>query len=651
MIFAASPALAFNADSFSLNFGSAENEVMYYNHKIPGFEEIYPLGPAGFCVFDDNKIAVADTFNHALKIFDDSGKLLENIDILKIARGELKTNEVFLSAIAHTKNAKGENVFYVSDIVNGKVFEISAGKLGRAFGSAGDRQFEFAQPEMLAVSPGGNILAGDFAKNKIAVFSDAGIGLREMPWNLNGFAMDDKYYYSLENVRSGEIAVVRSDISGGAREVMANVFNPAWRLAKIIGVDGRGNIIAAFFDDSVQEKLAAENSDRSCNGFFTVAFISPAGQIRDRFDVPVTTPGGNQFFFDKKDNALYYQDYNADRAPAGKYKIARIAPALDWSAKSLKINPSEMMELKKNITDVEYGSGAAKIVGSLGSVTNCPPLLRADRFGYFYIIDRLGGKIIRIQQEFTSLKTIEITGQINGKTQDIADAYVVSSTEIYLLDSKNQCYYQITAGREKNAALEAKKVDFSRTIKGHIDRIFANSLGEVILYSTVSNESYYMIKDQLKNTVEVPSAYSFFVMPNSDILSLIPGASKGEINIDYSDFYRNRLKRFDNPPSEKLNCPASSAHVIGVDEYSNFFVTFFDGTDQKIAVHSMTGDKFCELKITIPQYYRYFETSACVGANGTLYLGLPAADKYYLVKVPYSSLIDYIRASYIKGKK
>ena len=126
-------------------------------------------------------------------------------------------------------------------------------------------------------------------------------------------------------------------------------------------------------------------------------------------------------------------------------------------------------------------------------------------------------------------------------------------------------------------------------------------------------------------------------------MALSQNETSGEAVIKYMDFYGNIMKRFEKDivlKAAKSNITA--AHVMGADANTNLFLTYFDGEAQKIALYSVTGDKICEFDFTAPQHGRYFETSAAAGANGTLYLGMPLEDNYYVVKIPYSSVIEYI---------
>jgi len=90
--------------------------------------------------------------------------------------------------------------------------------------------------------------------------------------------------------------------------------------------------------------------------------------------------------------------------------------------------------------------------------------------------------------------------------------------------------------------------------------------------------------------------------------------------------------------------------VLGIDQNLNIFTTLFDGVSQKLSVYSITGDKVCDVKFTAPQVQGFFERSCCVGSDGTIYLGVPSEAKYHVIRIPYASLIDFVKADFLKKK-
>ncbi len=660
IIASASELAAFDAANFSLGFGKNDNEVMYYNSKSNGFEDPYPGGPNGFCIFDKNRAAVVDTFGNSLKIFDESGKLIEKINVAEIVKKENATDEIYLSSVAAVKNEKNETEFIVSDTMNAKIYKISGGKLVRTFGKRGENAFEFGQVEEVAAASEGRIAAYDHAKDKLCVFSKDGAPLDEYQIQQGGIYAAGDTVYTLSRLENGTFAAYGINLASKKTKLVFRVQNPSWRNAKIAGVDKYGNFMIAFFEDAIQDKLLKENERSSCSGFFSLTLVSPCGQIMETHTIPVTTPLGNQFFFDAGENKLYYQEFNADAAPEGKYTIKHAAFKTEFSENAAKLAPADIINIKKSTTDIEYGTGRNKIGGNFESVKAHLPILRTDSRGYFYILDAVEGKLICIEQNFASLKTVELSKMLKSFEKDtvkfeFTDLFVVSSSEIYLLDQLNRNFYKMVSqtGLSETVSYDVKKFGFAATEFKSFDRIFANKLGEVILYSSLEGKlAYFEADGKLNKTVNGISAASFFVMSNSDILSLSQNEKPGEVKVDYLDFYRNPLERFQTAPADKITgVPfVSAAHVMGIDQNLNIFTTLFDGVSQKISVYSITGDRVCDVKFAAPQIPGFFERSCCVGSDGTIYLGVPSEAKFHVIRVPYASVIDFVKADFLKKK-
>lgn len=672
-VFAASFALmapasmAADFKDFKISFGTSETQVMYYNHRIEGFEEPYSMGPSDFCVMENGAVAVLDTFNNSVKVFGADAKLLETVNVLELVKKELATSEIALSAMAFVKYDPAGSEFYAADAISSKIFHISGKKLVKSFGARGEKAFEFVQLEQLFRTPSGLILACDYAKNKVAVFSAAGEGVKEFTWNLCSIFADDKYIYSINPQANKALAFYRQEIETGASSMLFAIQVPHFRIAKIIGSDKAGNITAAFFDDSIQPRLMQENKEEYPAGYYTVAAISANGQIIQTETVPVCAPLGNQFYYSVNESKAYYQNYNSDRAPEGEYKISPAMPGFAAGSKIKAASPENITPLKKAVTKIEYGAEANKISGSRAEIASKLPVLRCDKAGYFYILDRIAGRVICVNEEFTSIKAVEIAKNIKQEGEaakksgrDFCDMYAVSSSEIFVLDSINSEYFHIKASARKDGdggktepAYDIKVVDFAdESAAGaaqngpadKYDRIFANSIGDVMLYSSIDGDAvYFDEKGGEKKALDSIAGPDFFTLTNSDIVALAQNETSGEAVIKYMDFYGNIMKRFEKDivlKAAKANITA--AHVLGADGNTNLFLTYFDGDAQKIALYSVTGDKICEFDFTAPQHGRYFETSAAAGANGTLYLGMPMEDNYYVIKIPYSSVIEHI---------
>ncbi len=316
-------ASAFETKSFSLGFGPEDDKLMYYNSKIAKeFEEIHPLGPSSFCIVKGGMVWVVDTFNNKLKQFDETGRLINSLDMIDTVRSELTTAEVGLACIAVRSNEKGEAEFAVSDSVNGKVYVISSGRLVKTIASPDKGRF--GQVEEVSYDRDGSLAVCDWAVNKIYIFDKNGKAVRELPSQLNGMYFDSGFLYYIDKNTDGKMSFVKFNVAADKSEILFDLDRPAFRIAKLLAVNAKGNFIAAFFDDSIQEKLVKNNAEKAPMGYFTVAAISADGKITASENVPVTTASGSQFFFDRAEDALYYQDYNAELAPDGSYTLKKV---------------------------------------------------------------------------------------------------------------------------------------------------------------------------------------------------------------------------------------------------------------------------------------------------------------------------------------
>jgi len=315
-------ASAFDAKSFSLGFGPGEDKLMYYNSKIKDYEEPYPSGPSAFCIVKGNTVSVLDTFNNSLKQFDEKGKLIGVLNIFEIAKKELRSSEISLACVSARNNEKGETEYAVSDRVNGKIYIISAGKLVKTILNPDNKHF--GQIEEVAYDTDGSIAACDWAVNKIYVFDKTGKAVCELPSQLNGMYLSSGILYYIEKDKDGKLSFIKFEVKSKKSEKLFDMDLPAARNVKLIGVDAKGNFMMAFFDDSIQEKLVNKDPANAPMGYFTVAMVSAAGKMGASINVRLTTAFGTQFFFDRAEEAVYYQDYNAELAPAGSYTLKKV---------------------------------------------------------------------------------------------------------------------------------------------------------------------------------------------------------------------------------------------------------------------------------------------------------------------------------------
>ncbi len=315
-------AAAFDTKAFSLEFGDGKEKLGYYNSSVKNFEEPYPAGPSAFCIIKGKTVSVLDTFNHSLKQFDEKGKLISSLNIAEMVKKDLKLTETGLASVSTRTTEKGDVEFAISDRVNGKIYIISGGKLFKTIGGA-DKS-SLGQAEETSYDTDGSIAVCDWAANKVHIFDKTGKAVLELPSQLNGIYFSSGAIYYIEKSKDGKISFMKTDVASNKSEKVSEITQPALRIAKLLAVDAKGNFITAFFDDSIQEKLMKKDGEKAPMGFFTVTKISAAGKTIASENIPVTTALGSQFFFDRSEDKLYYQDYNAETAPKGAYTIKEL---------------------------------------------------------------------------------------------------------------------------------------------------------------------------------------------------------------------------------------------------------------------------------------------------------------------------------------
>jgi len=124
--------------------------------------------PSGL-VYDEQteRLYVADTQNHTVKAFDQTGHLLFSIGKRGTEDGEFN----FPSALALDKNGR----LYVVDAFNFRVQVFGRdGNFIRKFGKLGDSSGYFSRPHGIGVDSDGNIYVVDTAFNNFQIFNETG---------------------------------------------------------------------------------------------------------------------------------------------------------------------------------------------------------------------------------------------------------------------------------------------------------------------------------------------------------------------------------------------------------------------------------------------------------------------------------------------
>ncbi|MEW6710737.1 MAG: hypothetical protein AB1403_13000 [Candidatus Riflebacteria bacterium] len=166
------PAMA----SWEIKFGKAAGEVGFAQ---PVNEEDFPLGPHSFRLVNGT-LWVADSVNGKIINFDKEGKLLQEIKIPGL------DGQFFIDDFAvQLKEGKVESIWaaerFKTELIR---FSADGKELGHIKGSG------LVQLDQLAVASNGQLYVGDYGKALITVFDESGKKLREIPWQMSGFALD-----------------------------------------------------------------------------------------------------------------------------------------------------------------------------------------------------------------------------------------------------------------------------------------------------------------------------------------------------------------------------------------------------------------------------------------------------------------------------
>ncbi len=124
--------------------------------------------PSGM-VYDDasDRLYIADTQNHAVKVFDRDGRHIFTIGNRGNADGEFN----FPSFLAMDRNG----ILYVVDSFNFRVQMFDAnGKFMKKFGRLGDASGSFSRPAGISVDSDGNIYVVDTSFNNFQIFDNNG---------------------------------------------------------------------------------------------------------------------------------------------------------------------------------------------------------------------------------------------------------------------------------------------------------------------------------------------------------------------------------------------------------------------------------------------------------------------------------------------
>jgi|GEM_PF-3754507 len=620
---------AFNPEKISIDFGTAENQLMYLNKSVKGFSESYAMGPFDFFI-SGNKAAVLDWFNAAIKIFDESGSLVEKIELSKLLKSEgegAKKISPYATSLFIKNNGKKDEI-YAGDSNLGKVYKIADGKIEKTFGKRGTGPFEFTQIEQVAVTKTGDILIGDCMNNKMAVISKEGKNIRELSWkSYSGFAFDENgSIYLVKQDKDGFFACYSHEIATGVSRLLFKFQKSGWRNARILGKNSAGNLIIAFFDQSGQKALALNNKgDKAPFGYVTIALFTRDGIILASYDLKVNFAVGNQFYYDEASNTVYYQDYNPELAPAGKYKIGSLKLVMpkDTPAPDVSAYKNQKEAFKLNYSPAPKSDC---LTGGFKSIVNCMPILRSDYNGAIYLLDRAGKKVIVFNDKGRG--EIDLNKYFKGADLKIDDFFAVAADEMYFLDNSNGGVYRLT--------LKAKPETYFYKFATHgiknINKIFVNKNGLLALESSIDRAFYYMDgRKKFEAITKTPEI--FCALTRESNLALLFENETG-LKLNFYDYKREQttaLKGFNIPLG--ANRAGAVARFIGDDANKNSYLAAFDGPALKLMQYAPDGKKLFETEFSVPAVAGFIDSSLAPDFAGNIYVGVPTDENYVIYKV------------------
>lgn len=308
--------IAFTGNGYAQNwevaYGSAKGHVAVFNSKTnPKFAEDAPYGPMAFRVVA-GQLWLLDSIGGKLLTLNDKGELKNEL----IIKG-LPDNVLLEDFALVTGNSDKVETFWVADAADCTIRKISvgSGKELLKIGGNGREAGKFLQINQLEVDRGGRLYVGDYGRSVIAIFTQYGELIREIPWQNNGFAIDAKgrLHVIVYRENSGHFhrlysqqgQLVQSNHLG-----LNTLRNPKlWEILK------NGNIAISF--------IPAEGF----KGHLKFYEIAESAQILNRTElVPCATMNR---FVSCSDNRLWIAEASFYTAPDGKFMVKSFA----WDGK------------------------------------------------------------------------------------------------------------------------------------------------------------------------------------------------------------------------------------------------------------------------------------------------------------------------------
>lgn len=300
------------AQTWSLEYGSAKNQLSYFNSKnTPDFAEDSPYGPMSFRVVGD-RLWVLDSIAGKLSCFDKNSKLVNSVEVPNLQG--FKLLEDF--AIAFDSSNRPEYVWIANaaDLLIKKI-SVKDGKVVATIGGSGSEQGKFLQVNQLEVDAIGRLYVADIAKSLVSVFSSNGSFIREQSWQSSGMVID-----KAENLH----LLYYSDKSGYSHQV----YNVSGQLVRSthLGLNDNTNarIVEANLDGSIIISLVPAGGFK---GVMSLYKIGASGVITEKLEfVPAMVMNRGLYIAEDK---VFIAETDFEAAPSAKFVIK----PLKWEEK------------------------------------------------------------------------------------------------------------------------------------------------------------------------------------------------------------------------------------------------------------------------------------------------------------------------------
>lgn len=292
-------------DGWQVKFGNKPEMVSFYNaNSDKNFKEDASYGPLSFKVFKD-KLWLLDSIGGRVIVLGKEEKPQIIVEIPDLSKNAILED----FAVVRTKNGIAQSVWVAeADSRTIRKISLASGKeLARI--KKADKN-SFIQIHQLEVDATGRLYVGDYGRAKIYIFTPYGKLVRELPWQLSDFAVDQYGHLYNLNYTEGTGYFLQVYMANGSIARNIHIGLPDLKSGRIISITDSGGILAAFTPVS------------GFHGTLKLIEISRFGAIGQVTEITPTLPMNRFAYFDGKSVWNMISDY--DKAPKGFVNIQKV---------------------------------------------------------------------------------------------------------------------------------------------------------------------------------------------------------------------------------------------------------------------------------------------------------------------------------------